>query len=122
MTANYKLKYGRRMMKQAVVAELCAVAYYEDRNVAPGPDNVFERPVKGREMVTVGFAYPEILGRLRAEFPGCNVSLGALRWYATQMRGSGALVEEMGERVLPRRRLRTPCKPARDRRKAQKAA
>lgn len=90
-----------RTIRSAALEHLCHVAYYENRNEKPSPDNVVSKGSKNAR--SVGLSYGEILDLISDEFPGCKTSAACLRWYSVKVR-----VEELGYEglVLPQRRPR----------------
>lgn len=62
---------------------LCEVDYWEDPALKGGPKNrVKEDYPKAR---AVGYSYAEVLRRLSDEFPTCQTSIAALRWYVSKI-------------------------------------
>ena len=80
----------RGELKEAIMAALTHVDYYEDRNT--------HRPVDpdASGARSVGLSYREIQRRVRAEHPGGRVSIMTIRSYARDARQEGY--------VMPRRR------------------
>lgn len=88
-------------IRDAALALLCQVAYYEDKTKKSSPDNRVDPSEKTAR--SVGLPYNTIVEAVRAQFPGAKTSLACLRWYCVKVR-----VNEHGFTgyVLPQRRPR----------------
>lgn len=88
-------------IRDAALALLCQVAYYEDKTKKPSPDNRVDPSNKLAR--SVGLPYQSIVNTLLAQFPGAKTSLACLRWYCVKVR-----VNEHGFTgyTLPQRRPR----------------
>lgn len=88
-------------IRDAALALLCQVAYYEDKTKKPSPDNRVDASAKNAR--SVGLPYNSIVDAVLAQFPGAKTSLACLRWYCVKVR-----VNEHGFTgyTLPQRRPR----------------
>jgi len=88
-------------IRDAALALLCQVSYYEDKTRKPAPDNRVDATAKTAR--SVGLPYSLIVEAIRTQFPGAKTSLACLRWYCVKVR-----VNEHGFTgyVLPQRRPR----------------
>lgn len=88
-------------IRDAALALLCQVAYYEDKNKKPSPDNRVDASSKTAR--SVGLPYSQIVEAVKTQFPGAKTSLACLRWYCVKVR-----VNEHGFTgyTLPQRRPR----------------
>lgn len=88
-------------IRDAALALLCEVVYYEDKAQKASPENRIDGSAKNAR--SVGLAYDTIVRRVREQFPGAKTSLACLRWYCVKVR-----VGEHGFTgyVLPQRRPR----------------
>lgn len=64
---------------------MCEAVYFEDRSRDPGPDN---RVAAGeKNAFSVGYAYSEIIEKIKEIFPYADTTAACLRWYAVKVRG-----------------------------------
>ncbi len=103
-TVNTAAGKSERTIREAALAWLCHVEYYEDRDGKSGPDNVVkEDHPKAR---SVGITYLDIIDRIKQEFPDCDTSVACLRWYSVKVRTHELGYEDY--RLCQRRPRATP--------------
>lgn len=83
-TAPIETGNAARTIREAALAWLCHVDYYEDRTQKSGPSNVVAENHKSAR--SVGITYLDVIANIQAEFPGCDTSVACLRWYSVKVR------------------------------------